>query len=332
MRIFRFLLPVSAMLLGTAAALPSQSSQDDALRQLAAQDLVLAQVGLRLATANVALCDEQMPGTGLVLHALAQYPQAMHPAAQRVFGFESPLAIAAIVPASPAAAAGLNPGEGIVTLAGLAVPQEQATDAPASSALRDRFENALIALPAHAALALETTTHEKPRAVTIQPVPACRARFEVITGNSWLARSDGTIIQVSSRFLAQFSADEVAVVVAHELAHGILRHRRRLAAAGVSKGLFAEMGRSGRLNRRVEAEADRLSVHLLRNAGYPADLAPRFWRMRGKEMSWGLVRSRNYASPEDRARAMEAEIAALPANPPAVHAPPLLATRDQPLL
>jgi hypothetical protein len=321
-----------ALWANVATAAATESSHEEALRRLAGEDLVLAQVGFRLAAANAPLCDEQMPGTGLVLHALAQYPQASRPAARRVFGFASPLAVAAVVPASPAEASGLQRDDGIVALAGMPVPQEFQPDTPPSSALRDRFESMLIALPVQSPIVLALANGSNPRSVTIKPVPACRARFEVITGNSWLARSDGTIVQVSSRFLAQFGADEVAVVVAHELAHGMLRHRRRLAAAGVSKGLFSEVGRNGRLNRRVEAEADRLAVHLLRNAGYPADLAPKFWRTRGKEMSWGLVRSRNYGSSEDRARAMEAEIAAIPADAPAVYSPPLLTTRDQPLL
>ncbi len=45
------------------------------------------------------------------------------------------------------------------------------------------------------------------------------------------------------------SDEEIAVVVAHELAHNILHHRARLDAAGVSRGLVAEFGRNARLTR-----------------------------------------------------------------------------------
>jgi hypothetical protein len=74
--------------------------------------------------------------------------------------------------------------------------------------------------------------------------------------------------------------------------------------------LGGEFGRSRRLNAEAEIEADRLSVHLLANAGYDPRIAPAFWRSDlGRSVGGGLFRSRIYASPEERARALEREIA-----------------------
>jgi predicted Zn-dependent protease len=161
-------------------------------------------------------------------------------------------------------------------------------------------------------------------------VPACRARFEVVAGKDWLARSDGQIVQVASGIVAKMTESEVAVITAHELAHIVLHHRRRLSAAGVSKGMFAEFGASGRLNRQAEEEADRLAAVLLRNAGYPLDVGPRFFRDHSKRFG-GLLRKRTHAAPEARARAMEAEIAAIPPSAGAVWIPALVSSRDQPM-
>jgi predicted Zn-dependent protease len=119
----------------------------------------------------------------------------------------------------------------------------------------------------------------------------------------------------------------LAVIVAHELAHSVLAHRRRLAAAGVSKGLLAEFGRNGRLNRQVEREADRLSVHLLRNAGYDPQLAPTFWDKRGRQLGSSGI----HDSPKQRARLMRDEIATIPSDAPRPFLPPMLTLRDQPL-
>ena len=100
------------------------------------------------------------------------------------------------------------------------------------------------------------------------------------------------------------------MIFAHELAHSILRHRDRLSAADVSKGLGGEFGRDRRLNREAEIEADRLSVHLLANAGLDPVSAPVFWRSPlGKRLGGGLFRSRVYPSPEARAQQLEGEIA-----------------------
>ena len=164
-----------------------------------------------------------------------------------------------------------------------------------------------------------------------RPSPACRARFELVAHGGHDASSTGTLIQVGDGFIAGFGDDELAAVIAHELAHTILHHRQRLEAAKVSQGLFAEFGRSKRLNARTEAEADLLSVHLLRNAGYDPAAALRLWRNHAKALDAGILRSAIYASPAARARAMAAEIAAIPANAPIPEIPSLIATRNQPL-
>ena len=101
-------------------------------------------------------------------------------------------------------------------------------------------------------------------------------------------RLDCDIVQIGVRFFERYDDADIAVVVAHELAHNILRHRARLDAAGISRGLFAEVGRNGRLIRRTEDEADLLGLHLLRNAGYDPASAPRFWRDHGGDVDGGL--------------------------------------------
>src|SRR3546814_14264401 len=75
------------------------------------------------------------------------------------------------------------------------------------------------------------------------PLPACRSRFEVVLGNSFLAQADGELVQIGSRFLADYP-QWVAAPIAHELAHNILRHRERLEEKGVSYGLLSGIGRN----------------------------------------------------------------------------------------
>ena len=64
------------------------------------------------------------------------------------------------------------------------------------------------------------------------------------------------------------------------------------------------------VNAEAEIEADRLSLHLLANAGYDPQVAPALWRgVLGRQLDPGIFRSRIYASPEERARALQREIA-----------------------
>ena len=146
--------------------------------------------------------------------------------------------------------------------------------------------------------------------VTVEAPAGCRALVEIKAADSLEARSDGRVIQIDYGLAAAASDAELAVVFAHELAHLVLEHRRRLEAAGVEKGFFGEFGKNQRLNRQVEVEADRMAVHLLANAGYDPAIAPSFWRTSlGRRAGGGLLRSSTYPSPEARAALIEREIA-----------------------
>lgn len=318
-RLLRLLLPLTLV----AAAAPDSRATFEALR---AQDARLARVAWRLATANAELCRDQQPGTGLVLHALDQYAARDADAARAVFGFAEPVAVEWVVPGSPAARAGVVQNEGLAAIAGspLAVP----TATHDTSATRDAALARLAALPIDAAVSLTLTDARGPHRVSVVPTPACRSEFEVVAGPKLSASSDGHVVQVGARLMETYGDDDVAVVVAHELAHTILRHRARLEAAGVKWGLFGEFGRNARLFRVTETEADVLGAFLLRNAGWDPQNAVRFWQGPGKKVDPGMFRSRTHPSPKERAAVIAEALAAVPAGAPTPYLPPVLDQRD----
>lgn len=309
------------------AAPPAEPAGNmEALRAL---DLRLATIAQRLVTGNAALCRDLQPAPGLVIHARDQYDATPSPALLAAFGFATPVAVEAVVPGSAAARGGVQPNDALVAINGRAVPLP-AGKAP-TSATRDAAAALLASQPATAPLTLEVIRGGIQRMLTLPAQPGCRVAVEVLPGAEGTPYSTGTAIQVGEQFLLRFDDADVAAVMAHELAHIVLAHRARREAAGVGGGLFKELGRSGRLLKQTEIEADRLSVHLLANAGYDPASAPRFWRMHGREIDAGIFRSRIYPSPAARAALLEEEIAATPANVTRPYLPPLLATRDQPL-
>lgn len=282
----------------------------DELQSLRQADERLAAVMYRLSLANAQLCDEKMPGTGMMLQALSQYPSNAKSAAKEVFGFIEPVSVEVVVSGSPADLGGVKPNDGLTRMADIDLSQTPGTDEP-TSADRDRIERAAANLPLNQPLQLgliRGTNHEA-LTVTLLPSTICRTRFEVLPGSGLLGQSDGDTIQIGDAFIAAFDDDALAVIAAHELAHTVLHHRRRLEAAGVSKGMFSEFGKSLRLNRQAEEEADRLSVYLLANAGYDPLIAPKFWEGRGRKVDPGIFRSRIYAPPSRRAATMREELA-----------------------
>jgi hypothetical protein len=252
--------------------------------------------------ANRQLCTRLMPITGMVLHTSDQYGGE----AGEAFA-NGPVAIALIVPGSPAERAGLAPGDAIsaineTSLAGIPAPPE--------GPKRDAVFELLAQQDPEKLLTFRITRGGSTSDVMLDAEAGCRALVEIVAEEGTIARSDGRVIQLSYGLASRLSDQALAAVFAHEMAHLVLEHRRRLSAAGISKGLFAEFGRNRRSNRQAEIEADRLSVHLLANAGFDPQIGLEFWLSKeGRRVGGGLLRSAIYPSPKSRAEIMRREIA-----------------------
>ncbi|QZH74767.1 MAG: hypothetical protein JY451_14075 [Erythrobacter sp.] len=267
------------------------------------EDLRLASVADGLLRANAHLCRNTMPVTGLILHSADQYPDG---AAQARFA-NGPVAVAAIVPGSPAARAGILPDDGILEIGG------EPTDALLTMGrgnLRESAFDLLTRQPSGDSFQLRIARNGVDLDFIILAPPGCRTLVEILVGTGPRARSDGRVIQMQYDFAGELDDAQMAIVLAHELAHTVLEHRRRKEEAGIDNGMFAELGRNQQANRAAEVEADRLSVHLLANAGYDPAIAPFFWRSDvGHRLGGGAMPSFVYPSQEARAQLIEQEIA-----------------------
>ncbi len=313
-----------------AGAPPPDPSLAASFEVLRSEDARLAAIGYRLLTANASLCREVQPEMGWALQAIDQFDAPSRAAAMAAFGFESAVAVEAVVPGGPAARAGVAANDSLVSINGAALPVG-GTGAKAVVTTRNATEARLAALPPTAPVSLVLRRGGRDRTAVVRPVPGCRSGIELVIDDGWLADSDGTRIRVGSRWLERFSDTEVAVIVAHELSHTILRHRERLDAAGVSRGLLAEVGRNARLFRQTEDDADQLSVSLLYNAGYDPASAERFWHDKAPAIDGGIFHSRTHRGALERAQRVAAERATIPASASRPYRPPVLATRDVPL-
>ncbi|MFD1034578.1 PDZ domain-containing protein [Sphingomonas hankookensis] len=327
---YRLATILSACLTIGAAPVPAPIPPADVatLEALRAADLRLGAIGYRLAIANAPLCTDLAPVTGMIVHAIDQYGVDEQAVARRAFGFATGVAVEAVVPGSAAARAGVQANDSIVSVDGRSVP---VATGGGHLATRDAFVALLDSLPADRPLRMVLRSAGVDRAVTIAASPGCRTLFELKVGPSLDAVADGRLVQISSQFLERFADPQLAVVVAHELSHNILCHHARLEAAKVSRGLFRELGRNGRIFRSTEDDADRLGVHLLRNAGWDPSLAVAFWKGPGARIDGGIFHSRTHSSAGKRAELIAAEIAALPPRAPIPYRPPVLTTRDRPL-
>lgn len=304
---------------------------DDALlfEAVRSSDMRVAGIGWRLATANARLCDRIEAGTGLQLHTLDQFDSGVRESARAHFGFTTPVAVEGVVPGGPADRAGLRADDSLVRVGPIDIAK-----LPGKPGSTDRLvatQLAIAALPLDAPIAIQAVRAGAAIHTTLQPVPACKSRFELELDGGFSASADGTMVQIGSGFLDDYPDDQLAAVMAHEFAHNILHHRDRLEARGVDYGLLAGFGANVKYFRQTELQADLLSVYLLANADYPMHSSVLFWKHFGPSKAGGILRSRSHPAWRDRVATLEAEIAKVQLMAARPIVPPLIAERDKPL-
>lgn len=275
------LVALCLMAFGAASAGAEPSSQAD-LKALGAADIRVASVGERLAMTNVHLCDHKRPRTGLVLHDLRQYSVEAQAAARFAFRFDREISVEGVVPGSPAERAGIKPNSALLALDGIAIATLPAPRSENSfgrmSAVLDQEEREA----ADGILMVEVLEEGVERRRKIVAATGCSARFQLVLEGSRNALADGQYVQIDGGMLDFVRSDEeLSAVLAHELAHIILDHRRRLHCIRNERKI-------ARVTRRTivasEDEADRLSLYLMANAGYDPPLLPAIACSRGKSV------------------------------------------------
>lgn len=321
------LIALACIVAGAPAPAPAQDATG--LEAMRAADLQLAAIGFRLSVAAAPLCDRREPGLGLQLHTLVQYDPAARPRVRAHFGFAGAVAVEGVVPGSPADRAGLKPDDTIASIGGIAMPRD--IPGEASTAQLVALHAAIAALPPQAPVDIVAIRAGQRIQLRLTPLAACRTRYELRIADSFDARANGELVQLTSKYLDATAPELLPAVLAHELAHNILRHRERLDAAGADFGFASGFGRNVGLFRQTEIEADILSVHLLARAGYPLEIAARFWREVGPRLIEGKLRSRSHPPFKDRAATVEAEAARVAAAGPGAQLPEFYTRRDRPL-
>ena len=294
-----------AAIAGHAAVDPSQIM---AYRALIGQDLRLATTGYRLASANAAYCDRTERNPGWVIHDVAQYPDDA--IAKAAFGFDKPIQIAAVVTDGPADRSDIKAGDGFVAVDGAtlywpAMPVGKTgyeRMASFKQLLGERFTE-------KATLPVQVSRSGADVNLTLAPPLVCASDFQIDTDDGLDAGADGQIVRITYGMMRYTSEDaELAAVVAHELSHNMLRHREKLNAQGVDRGLGRLFGKSKNAILATEIEADRLSVWLMANAGYDPKAALRFWERYGRQHGQGIFSEGTHLRWKNRVKIMQAEI------------------------
>jgi hypothetical protein len=264
-----------------------QAQQALALQSEFAMTLRLWSVGYGVLKASTADCTEMLrPSLGIYTLSTEQLPAAARNRALESLGVDANQRIFAVYRSGAAEAAGVKPGDVILS-----------SSAGVKPAKESRGE-ALQRMPAGVPVKLTLQRGGETVVVDVVPDMVCDYPLQYRPSNDINAFADGSIIYVT-RGMMRFAADdrELALVIAHELAHNTMGHRGKKtanatvgllfdvlgAAAGVNtRGAFSDAGARA-FSQDFEREADHVGMFYLAQAGYPTEGAAQFWRRMATE-------------------------------------------------
>lgn len=247
----------------------------------------------RLEVAAVPLCVEDanwLPGFAVA--SAGFFPRDLRDAAASL-GYAQQARVVYVASGSPAEKAGLSAGDLILAIAG----QEIGEDKDAYEAVN----RVLTRVKSGEAIPLTVQSGgDPPRDIMVSLVQACDYQPHLIRSHIVNAGTTGWTIHVTTGLLDFLPSDqELAAVLAHEVAHSMMNHAAKKignralgqaldsvlkVAAGPAGGLLVSMlapgSRLGGLaySQAFEIEADYVAMYVMALAGYSMDSAPGVWR------------------------------------------------------
>ncbi len=210
-------------------------------------------------------CPRATPAIGIALDDARAYDSEARAYVRMVTGLGDWPQVLFVMPGSPAAAAGLAVGDGIIAVAG------SSTNVIASEAMNpdlraEAITNFIAARPLGQPLDITVLREGERISLTVSPIAVCSSQFVVTAGKGIEAYSDESNVALTGS-LVEFTAndDELAFVMGHELAHIIHRD-----VNGVT-------GRKRRSSKQTERDADWLGADLTFCIGLNPQRAADYW-------------------------------------------------------
>jgi hypothetical protein len=268
---------------------PPPTAEQVTLRALVDAQDRLYRVAAPLLVNNTPLCK----GDGAVRSLLGftaknrySYSEEFVEAAQSVLGLGEQLQVTGVQTGSGAARVGIRRGDLLVAVADKPVPQGPNAERLAAQMLMPLLRNHT------SSVRLTVARAGADIALNVPLTQACAFGIELGLSDNVNAYADGVRVMVT-RGMLSFAAndDELAYVLAREMAHNALRHPKRQKMNATVGGIIDNLIRmhpdlsimSGMAGVKpmpadLDAAADRLALYMLARADYNIDGASAFWQ------------------------------------------------------
>jgi hypothetical protein len=277
-----------ALLLSACSGLnaPSVAEQDAALQSLVTQQDRLDRVAAPLLVNNPAICKDNARNIlGFTAKNKYSYSEELASATNQAFGLNERLHVVRVLAGSGAERAGVHKGDGLVAIDDKPLPQGPHAERQAAAII-----GPLVTGKSNVKL---TVLRDGANVVLNVPLTmACAFSVELGNSDNVNAYSDGRRIVVTRGMMRAAQSDnELAYVLAKEMAHNVLGHQAKQHISGTMAEIIDNLillhpdmstmnGRAGvrPYTPQLDEAADNLSLYMAARAGYSIDGAPRFWQ------------------------------------------------------
>ena len=253
------------------------------LSALVARQERIYRVAAPLMVKNAQLCRSfARPLLGFTAKNRYSYPAELAPAAELSLKLDDRLQVMQVLEGSGAMRAGIRAGDILQSIQDQPLPLGAQAESEAARLLASLLKNATD-------ISVLVLRQERPISLTIPLTAACAFSIEIGHTPQVTAYADGRRIMITRGMLNFLSSDEeLAVILAREMAHNVLQHAasQQMTAAVASiidtllplkpdPGALASRGGLRPMSAKADQEADRLAMYLLARAGYDAAGAER---------------------------------------------------------
>ncbi len=258
------------------------------------------------------------PLLGITAKNKYSYSAGLSAAAQEALGLGEMLQVTGIMAGSGASRSGLQRGDVLMSAGNQPMPQGTTAEYDAPAVI-------VPLLIGQSSIKLTVLRDGSSKTLSVPLTKACAFRVELGNADNINSYADGRRIMVTRGMLKFVRSDEeLAFVIAKEMAHNALGHARKLgsttAARNAINALMQVNPQFGSANaaasikpmpKEMDALADRLAIHMLARGGYRLDGVIPFWQRLAQQVPEGVSDGHTALHPAtaQRLAAMEKSVA-----------------------
>lgn len=211
----------------------------------------LQKIAAPLLQANIELCPRTKRDIGITVHTLSDYQAELQPFAKVLMGASDRLSVRTVRQGSPAEESGLKVGDRIVGINGAYMPGGFTVQRFFRIATQNAYKNKTADL--------NVRRGDERLALKVRPETICDYPANVFFHEEVNGHTDGKQIILTSELMKTVPDDvNLALIIAHEMAHAIEGHQRK--------------------DKALELKADRMALVMMTRAGYNIDRAISYWK------------------------------------------------------